>query len=229
MYPVAYEADHQERPNRWKTGFRFVLVIPWQILLQYIYPIAIGVIAVIVWFAILFTGRYPKWAWEFMAGFLRFTGRVTGYSSLQTDAWPSFGFGDDPDYPIRVHIGPPQERYSRARVFFRLILGIPAMFIAFLMTYLVMIASVASWFTIVFRGYQPSGIHNVLSVGIAYIVRSTAYFLLMTERLPPVADQPVAPPGLPPPDPATAISAPAPGAAPQQTAGGSEGSAQPPA
>lgn len=232
VYPVSYEADYQERPNRWTTGFRGILVIPWQILLQYIYPIAAGLIVVIVWFAIVFTGRYPKWGWDFMTGFLRFVGRVNGYSSLQTDAWPSFGFGEDPDYPIRVPIGPPQEKYSRLRTGFRLILGIPAMFIAFLMSYLVILAAVISWFTIVFRGYQPSGIHNTLSVANTYLVRSAAYFLLVTEKLPPVADQPVAdqpppPPDLPPPDPATAIGGPTPGVTPPQTAGGTEGSAGP--
>lgn len=197
MYPVGYEADYQERHNRWITGFRAILFIPWGILQQYIYPIAVGVISVIVWFGMLFTARYPQWAWEFVIGFLRFNGRVNAFAFLQTDKWPSFGFGADPDYPIRIPIGPPQERYNRWKVAFRLILGIPAIFMLFLLSAMTIFATIASWFTIVFRGYQPTGIHNTLTVGLAYTTRVTAYFLLVTEALPPVSDQGVAPSGPP--------------------------------
>jgi hypothetical protein len=193
MYPVTYEADYQERPNRWKTGFRFILVIPWLILLRYIYPIAAGVIVFIAWFALLFTARYPKWAYDFNAGFIRFQARVNAFTVLQTDAWPSFGFDDDPRYPIRVQVAPALERYSRAKVFFRAFLLIPAVVVGAMMGYFVLLASVISWFTIVFRGYLPPGMHNALSVGIAYGTRFTAYMLLLTERLPPVSDQGIAP------------------------------------
>lgn len=216
MYPVIYEADYQERPNRWKTGFRFILVIPWLILLRYIYPIAAGVIVFIAWFALLFTARYPKWAYEFLVGFIRFQARVNAFTAIQTDAWPSFGFDHDPGYPIRVQVEPALERYSRVRVFFRAFLLIPAFLVGALMGYLVLLASVISWFTIVFRGYQPPGMHNALSVGIAYATRLTAYSLLLTEKLPPVSDQGIAPtrisgavtPALAEASPATAPAAP---------------------
>ena len=198
MYPVGYEADYVELRNRLRVGFRLILAIPWLILAQYIYPIAVFVVAVIAWFALLFTGRYPRWAYDFNAGFLRMWGRVNAFLLLQTDEWPPFGFEQAPQYPIRVPVGPAQERYSRLRVFFRLIIGIPALFVAGLLGYVAQTVSVLSWFTIVFTGRQPAGLHNVLSVGQAYAVRATAYFLLMTERLPPVSDQGVAPSPSPP-------------------------------
>jgi hypothetical protein len=214
MYPVGYEADYVEPRNRLRVGFRFILAIPWLILAQYIYPIAIFVVAVIAWFALLFTARYPKWAYDFNAGFLRMLGRVNGFLFLQTDEWPPFGFEEAPQYPIRIPIAPAQERYSRWRAFFRLIVGIPVIFVAALIGYVGQTIAVLSWFVIVFTGRQPAGLHNVLSFALAYSIRATAYFLLMTERFPPVSDQGVAPssppPSTPPPRPApAATSAPA--------------------
>jgi hypothetical protein len=188
MYPVSYEADYLEERNRATTFFRWLLAIPWYIVLQ-IYAIAAFVVAFLAWFALLFTGRYPAGLYNFNAGFLRFVGRTNGWFNLQTDEWPSFGFGEDPAYPVRVSIDPPLETYSRAKVFFRLIIGIPVMFMASLFGYLYALAAVVAWFHIVFTGRTSGGIHNTLSVGLSYALRSTAYFLLMTETLPPVSDQ----------------------------------------
>ncbi len=44
-------------------------------------------------------------------------------------------------------------------------------------------------FHIVFRGRNAAGTHNVLSWGLAYQLRATAYFLLMTDTLPPISQQ----------------------------------------
>jgi hypothetical protein len=189
VYPVSYEADYVAERSRLKVGFRYILAIPWLILQQYIYPIAIFFTVIVAWFALLILGRYPNWAYEFHSGFLRFSTRVNGYLTLQTDAWPPFGFEEGPSYPIRVPIAPAQERYSRLKVLFRLILGIPVMFIGSIIYYALGFAVVASWFTIVFRGYQPGGLHNTLAFCNAYATRAAAYFLLLTETLPPVDNQ----------------------------------------
>ena len=181
MYPVRYEADYFEQPNRWTTGFRLILAIPWFI------------VAFLVWFAIAFTGRHPQGLYNFNAGVLRFLGRANAFFYLQTDQWPSFGFEQDPGYPIRVETDPPLERYSRAKTIFRLILGIPVMFMLYLFATLYPLASVIAWLHIVFTGRTSAGTHNVLTYGLAYQLRSTAYFLLITETLPPISDQAPAP------------------------------------
>ena len=47
--------------------------------------------AIFAWFAILFTGHYPRGAFEFVEGVLRWSNRVTGYAlTLVTDAYPPF-------------------------------------------------------------------------------------------------------------------------------------------
>jgi hypothetical protein len=147
------------------------------------------VIAFLAWFAIVFTARYPKGLYDFNAGALRFIARANAFFNLQTDEWPPFGWEEAPDYPIRAGIDPPLERYSRAKAGFRLILGVPVMFMLYLIGTVWPVAAMIAWFHIVFTGRSSAGTHNVLSYGLAYQLRATAYFLLMTETLPPISEQ----------------------------------------
>ena len=188
MYPIRYEADFVEPQNRAKAFFRWLLIIPW-LILGSVYALVASVVAFIAWFALLFTGRYPQGLYNFNLGFLRFTARAYAFGLLQTEEWPPFGFEEDRSYPIRVEADPPLEEYNRAKTFFRLILGIPVLFMVMLFQYLYAAAAVIAWFHIVFMGRTSGGIHNALTVGLAYQLRTLAYFLLVTETLPPVSDQ----------------------------------------
>jgi hypothetical protein len=177
-----------EERSRSKTGFRFILAIPW-LLLGSVFVTGGFIIAFVSWFAIVFTGRYPKALYDFNAGVIRFVARSNAFFNLQTDEWPPFGWEEAPDYPIRALVADPQERYSRWRTGFRFILGIRAMFMLYLIGSVWPLAAMIAWFHIVFRGRTSAGTHNMLSYGLAYQLRATAYFLLMTETLPPVSEQ----------------------------------------
>jgi Domain of unknown function (DUF4389) len=188
VYPVRYEADYIEPQNRWKGLFRWILAIPW-LILGSIYGLVAEVVALLAWFAIVFTGRYPEGLYKFQAGFLRFSGRATAFTMLQTEQWPPFGFDEDPEYQVRVAVDPRLEHYNRWRTGFRLILGIPVLFMVGLFQYLYFAAATIAWLHIVFIGRTSGGIHNALTTGLTYQLRTFAYFLLVTETLPPVSDQ----------------------------------------
>jgi len=189
MYPIRYEADYVEERDRLTAFFRYLLAIPWAIVAS-IYGLAAYVVAVIAWFAIVFTARYPTGLYNFNAGFLRFLARVYGWLSLQTDAWPPFGMGAEPGYPIRLEVAPPRERYSRAKAFFRLILAIPLFFVQYFVNFMHVGAAAVSWLQIVFVGRQSPGLQNVLSLTSAWNIRFNAYaWLLITEDYPPVSEQ----------------------------------------
>jgi len=147
------------------------------------------IVAFLAWFAIVFTGRYPKSLYDFNAGVIRYIARANAYFNLQTDEWPPFGFEVAPDYPIRASVEPPLERYNRWKTGFRFILGFPVVFMLYLIGSYFTIGAVVAWFHIVFRGRTAGGTHNVLSWGLAYQLRATSYFLLMTETLPPISQQ----------------------------------------
>ncbi len=207
MYPVRYEADYIEEQSRAITFFRLILAIPWYIVLQ-VYLLGAQIVAILAWFAILFTGRYPEGLYKFNSGVLRFSGRANAFFFLQTDKWPSFGFEEDVSYPIRVEVDPPLPKYNRWKTAFRLILAFPVYFMALLIPYIAWAASAAAWFHIVFRGRTSGGVHNALTTGLAWQLRALAYFLLVTETIPPVSDQAPAPNMEPGAGAATQIGAP---------------------
>jgi len=76
--------------NRWLPLVKWFLAIPHYIVLFFLYLAAI-VIVVLAWFAILFTGRYPRGMFEFVEGVFRWHVRVAGYALLLvTDRYPPF-------------------------------------------------------------------------------------------------------------------------------------------
>ena len=90
-YPISIEVERSERLSRLTTFFRFFMVIPQTIVLGLL-GIAAAVVVFISWWAILFIGRYPKWAFDFVSGYFRWSARVGGYSIFLTDKYPPFSF-----------------------------------------------------------------------------------------------------------------------------------------
>lgn len=86
--------DAKEDLNRWLPLIKWLLAIPHYIVLWFL-CVAEIVSIVIAWFAILFTGRYPKSLFNFVVGVSRWSLRVTAYSFLlTTDCYPPFRLGD---------------------------------------------------------------------------------------------------------------------------------------
>ena len=76
--------------NRWLPLVKWLLAIPHYVVLAILW-IAALVITVIAWFAILFTGRYPRGMFRFVLGVNRWTLRVEAYAwLLTTDRYPPF-------------------------------------------------------------------------------------------------------------------------------------------
>ena len=69
---------------------KWLLAIPHYIVLFFLY-IGVFFVLIFAWFAILFTGRYPRGAFEFVEGTIRWHNRVAGYAfTLVTDQYPPF-------------------------------------------------------------------------------------------------------------------------------------------
>jgi hypothetical protein len=76
--------------NRWLPLVKWFLAIPHYVVLFFLY---IGGLFVVIaaWFAILFTGRYPRGLFDYLEGLVRWQNRVTGYAFiLVTDEYPPF-------------------------------------------------------------------------------------------------------------------------------------------
>ena len=86
--------DAKEGLNRWLPLVKWFLAIPHYIVLWFLWIAAI-VCVVIAWFAILFTGRYPRGLFDFVVGVYRWSLRVGVYAFLLiTDRYPPFSLGD---------------------------------------------------------------------------------------------------------------------------------------
>lgn len=88
-YPADLVVAPAAPQNRWKTGFRLILAIPAQIVSQILGYLAF-IVAVIAWFACLFTGAMPLGLRNLTAWIVRFTQQTNGYIFLLTDRYPSF-------------------------------------------------------------------------------------------------------------------------------------------
>jgi hypothetical protein len=76
--------------NRWLPLVKWLLAIPHYIVLILL-DIAAFVVLIVVWFAVLFTGRYPRGMFDFVEGVIRWHNRVVGYAFvLVTDQYPPF-------------------------------------------------------------------------------------------------------------------------------------------
>jgi uncharacterized membrane protein len=76
--------------NRWLPLVKWLLAIP-----HYVVLVVLGIAAILgvifAWFAILFTGRYPRGIFDFVQGVMRWVLRVQAYAFLLvTDRYPPF-------------------------------------------------------------------------------------------------------------------------------------------
>ena len=82
--------DAERDLNRWLPLVKWFLAIPHYLVLILLWLAAI-LSVIFAWFAILFTGRYPRGLFDFVVGVFRWSNRVTGYAFvLVTDEYPPF-------------------------------------------------------------------------------------------------------------------------------------------
>ena len=93
-YPVTYQVDYPETLSRGKLILKVLFGwlycgIPHGIVLWF-YGIAASVVLFISFWAILFTGKYPKGMFDFVVGYYRWTNNVSAYLALMRDEYPPF-------------------------------------------------------------------------------------------------------------------------------------------
>src|ERR1043165_4512326 len=89
-YPARFDVEYPERLSRWKIFLKWLFAIPHFIIVYLLQAVA-GVLILIDFFAILFTGRYPRGLFDFIDGTIRWVIRVQAYAHwLMTDRYPPF-------------------------------------------------------------------------------------------------------------------------------------------
>jgi hypothetical protein len=206
-YPLDLEGERSPHLSRWLWLVKWLLIVPHGIVLFFLW-ILFAVLSVVAFFAILFTGHYPRAIFNFNVGVLRWTWRVSyySYSALATDRYPPFSLADDPDYPARLSVEYPQS-LSRGLVLVKwwllalphyLIIGVftGAAFAGYtqvrdgnawaygsgLIGLLVCIAGLV----LLFADRYPRGLFDLLMGMNRWVFRVSAYAALMTDQYPPL-------------------------------------------
>jgi hypothetical protein len=203
-YPLRLEGELAPSLSRWLWLVKWLLAIPHWICLFFLWIAFLG-LSVIAFFAILFTGRYPRGIFDFNAGVLRWTWRVGfySYSALGTDRYPPFTLAEVPDYPAHLEVAYP-ESLSHGLVLVKWLLALPHYLVVGvfvggawaawtrtgnewmwssggLVGLLVVIAGIVLLFT----GRYPKGIYNFVLGMNRWVFRVIAYAGLMTDVYPP--------------------------------------------
>ncbi|BCW68702.1 hypothetical protein NicSoilB4_34650 [Arthrobacter sp. NicSoilB4] len=205
VYPARLSGYLDPDLSRWMWLVKWFLAIPHFIVLFFLW-FAFGVVTIVAWFAILFTGHYPRSLFNFNVGVIRWSWRVAFYcyAALGTDRYPPFTL-ERTDYPADFDVDYP-EKLSHGLVLVKSwLLALPHLLIIALLTgtaqtwvysegewsqvgagmslfgLLVFIAGVILLFT----GVYSRGLFDFLMGLNRWIYRVTAYVALMRDEYPP--------------------------------------------
>jgi hypothetical protein len=187
--PVRLIVDDDLRRSRVTVLFRLFLVLPHLVWLA-LWGYATSVVAFALWLAVLIDGRAPAVLHDFAARYLRYATHVGAYLFLVADPYP--GFRGAPGYPVDLEIAPPA-RQSRWSALFRLVLAIPAVFLAAILSGgwigsrtggVLGTVAVLGWFASLILGRMPHGLRDLGAYSLGYTAFVTAYVFLLTGRYP---------------------------------------------
>jgi Domain of unknown function (DUF4389) len=197
-FPVQVEGVLEPGLSRWLWLVKWLLLIPHYLVLVFLWA-ALAVTTFVAFFAILFTGRYPRGLFGFNVGVLRWTWRVAwyGYGGLATDRYPPFTLAEV-DYPARLQI-PYPERLSRGLVLVKWwLLAIPHYLVIGLFLGggwwwfeehggpgLILLLVVFAGVVLLFRNRYPRDLYELVLGLDRWVLRVAAYVLLLRDEYPP--------------------------------------------
>ena len=140
------------------------------------------VAALIAWFAILFTGRYPEGLRKLAELYLRWRVRAVAYTALLRDEYPPFGDGHYPAGLVLVSRDAPRDRLT---VGFRLFLAIPHLVCVWALGVAWFFTTLVAWFSILFTCRYPESLYHFAVGVLRWNTRVEAYLLLLHDEYPP--------------------------------------------
>jgi hypothetical protein len=185
-HPVQLVVEDDLKRSRLTIFFRLLLAIPhllWWLVWNY--SLVIPVLVVVNWFAALIKGRSPEDLHILLARMLRYRTHVFSYLFLVSNPYPTF-FGRPGSHPVDLEVDGP-DRQRRAVTFFRLILAIPAIVVAYVFFLVMFFVAFIGWFVALVIGRTPKGMRDLSAYCLRYEAQVTAYLMILTDRYPSFA------------------------------------------
>jgi hypothetical protein len=193
----AFEIVHQERYSRGELILRTFLgqlymVIP-HLFLLFFMMIASAVLGFIAWWAVLFTGKYPRSFFDFQVKVLKWNMRLQARVLNLADGYPAFGMNAE-DERIILHIAYP-ENLSRVLLLVRLLFQfiyviIPHAFLLFFRFIGSAFAIFIAWWAVLITGEYPKGLHEFVVGTLRWSTRVNIYLSFLTDKYPPFSGRP---------------------------------------
>jgi len=179
-HPIRLIANDDLRRSRLTVFFRLLLVIPHWIVLA-LWGILAAIAIVLAWIVGIVTGRVPDGLHDFIANYTRYQTRVLAYAFILANPYPPFGAGGT--YTVDLEIAPAAQQ-SRLTIFFRLLLAIPALILAYVFWLGLEIVGFFGWIVSVITGRMPEGLENLGIYCLRWEAQTRAYTALLTGRYP---------------------------------------------
>jgi hypothetical protein len=188
-YPATFEVDRADRITNWRPLVQWLLAIPHFLILEGLQIVAQAV-AVISWFAIVFTGKLPEGLATLQCLYVRYSNRAVTYAGFLREEYPPFVFDtiapDPGNYPpVRTEFAPELEDRNRLTVGFRIILAIPQLIVLAVLGIAAFVAWVIAGFAVLFTGRWPEGLRTFVVGYMRWFTRFEAYLGLLTDEYPP--------------------------------------------
>ncbi len=183
-HPVRLVDTDDLRRSRLTVLVRWLLAYPHFIWLS-LYTLVAVIVGIVNWVVTLIKGRSPLRLHRWLVRYLRYTVYVYSYVYVLANPYPPF-HGGERSYPIDLSVeGPePQHRLITA---FRLVLAIPAFVLAWVLSQVLFVIAVISWFIAIAMGRIPRGMEQLGLYCLRYQTQTYAYLFVVTARYPTTA------------------------------------------
>ena len=189
---VAHTVDlHLTATNdvaRWRPLVQPILAIPHLLVANVLGNLA-GVLTLISWVTIVFTGRLPTGIAAMQVSILRYEARTYSYALSLRAAYPAFELeqtSTDPGTdPLRVDVAPQLEERNRWTVGLRIVWILPALVFATAITLTATIAVLGAFIAVLVTAHWPQRLHRFVTETGQLLLRVSAYSRLLVDDYPP--------------------------------------------